>query len=234
MIMKRCLASLVLLGAAAYAADLPLTVSDVVTGPKSHARITNRSNQPVTAWSLAVVTPTASGTHRDVETVDGYLSEATSGLPGSSPRLDRLLPGDARDIELETVPSDATIEVLAVVLDDGTAIGDEPIIAAIFERRVKEREALQAVVDAFNATLPNMPSPSALDELRNRLQALVQRDASVACRAALETVETYRTRAASANPEDVTQALSRYAAFVTSEYELAKKHSQRRVPAHED
>ena len=64
------------------AAESPLMVSDVVTGQASRVRITNTARQPVTAWSLAATTAKAGGgTHREVYTTDGYLSEATHGLP---------------------------------------------------------------------------------------------------------------------------------------------------------
>src|SRR5256885_1637068 len=66
----------------------PVSVSNLVTGPQSHVRLTNTASQPVTAWSLAITTSTgANRTHGEVETVDGYLSEVTRGLPGSSERL---------------------------------------------------------------------------------------------------------------------------------------------------
>ena len=62
---------------------MPLIVSDVTTGASSHVRITNTASQPVTAWSLAVDDriDQAAGTHREVYTTDGYLSEVTHGLP---------------------------------------------------------------------------------------------------------------------------------------------------------
>src|SRR5262249_42760713 len=120
MTMKRCLALILLTGAIAAASDLPLAVSDVVTGPKSHVRITNRSSQPVTAWSLAVIThPDPDRTHREVYTADGYLSEATHGLPGASENVERLLPGQSRELPLDPLPADAKVEVAAVVLGDG-------------------------------------------------------------------------------------------------------------------
>src|SRR5438477_5900922 len=56
------------------AAALPVTVSNLTTGPQSHVRLTNTASQPVTAWSLAITTKTdASRSHREVETADGLL-----------------------------------------------------------------------------------------------------------------------------------------------------------------
>jgi hypothetical protein len=116
---------------------------------------------------------------------------------------------------------------VAVVLDDGTAVGDEQIIAAIFARRLKERDALRAVVDAFRAVLPVEHGRTAVDALRERFTVLLQRDESVPCRAALDATETY---ARAASSDQIDRSLTMYAAFVTREYELALKHSQRKVP----
>jgi hypothetical protein len=209
------------------AADLPLATSRLVVGPNSRVTLTNTADQPVTAWGLATIThPAGGGTHRDVEIADGYLSEATHGLPGATERLERLMPGQSREIALDPVPDGAAVEIIAVVLDDGTALGDEPIIREIFARRVKERDALGAVAGAFRDVLRSEQGVAALDALRSRLTAIAQRDQSLPCRAAIDAVETYRNR--SADPAAIDQSLATYAAFVTREYEIAAKHAQRK------
>src|ERR1700730_609936 len=104
------------------ATDFPLTVGRVVTGSNASVQLTNVGHQPITAWSLATTSLSVDRTHRDIQTVDGYLNEVTGGFPGSSHRLDRLLPSQARAIALDPLPPDATVDVVAVVLDDGTAI----------------------------------------------------------------------------------------------------------------
>jgi len=209
------------------AADLPLTVSHIVTGPASRVTLTNTAAQPVTAWSLATLTHADSArTHREVWTSDGYLSEITHGLPGAIERLERLLPGQAREISMDALPEGATVEVAAVVLDDGTAIGDEHEIQSIFDHRVKERDALRAVVEAFNDVLGTQHGTAAVDALRDKLTAIAQRAESLPCRAALDAVESYRARTATADTID--QSLRTYAAFVTREYDLATKHARRK------
>jgi hypothetical protein len=211
------------------AADLPVTLSQVVTGPSSHVTLTNTAGQAVTAWALATTTRAETGrTRREVETADGYLSEITHGLPGSSERLERLLPRQSRQIALDPLPAGAAVEVIAVVLDDGTAIGDEQVIASIFARRARERDALRAVIDAFNDVLQTRHGAEALDALRDRLTAIAEREQSLPCRAALDAVETYRGRGGSVDAID--QSLRTYAAFVTREYELAAKHAQPKKP----
>jgi len=212
--------------ASAQPAESPLIVSDVVTGNASHVRLTNSGRQPVTAWSLAAITEPAPGrTHREVYTVDGYLSEATHGLPKAAERLERLMPGESRDLPLDPLPSGAKVEVIATVLDDRTAIGDEDALRAIFANRARERDALKSVVDAFNEVLPMLHGADALSALRDRFRALVAREDNVPCHAALDAVQTYQS---SSDPAQIDRSLRTYADFVTREYELAVRHSQRR------
>jgi len=215
--------------AVGVSADLPLSTTDLVTGPNSRVTLTNTADQPVTAWALATVTHPGGGrTHREVEIADGYLSEATHGLPGAAERLERLAPRQSRQIALDPVPQDATVEVVAVVLDDGTALGEEPIIGEIFARRVKERNALGAVAEAFRDVLRSQQGVAALDALRSRLTTIAQREQSLPCRAALDAVEAYRSK--SADPAAIDQSLGVYAAFVTREYQIAAKHAERKTP----
>ena len=210
------------------AADLPLTVSHIVTGSPGRVMLTNTAAQPVTAWSLATIARADNGrTHREVQTVEGYVSEITHGLPGASERLERLLPGQSREVALDALPEGATVEIAAVVLDDGTAMGDEHEIASIFSRRVKERDALRTVVEAFNDVLPTQHGTAAVEALREKLAVIAQRAESLPCRAAFDAVETYRARGGS--PDGIDQSLRTYAAFVTREYELAAKHAQRKT-----
>ena len=157
---------LALISAVFAAAESPLTVSDVVTGPSSHVKLTNTGAQPVTAWSLAATSTSDGRTHREVYSSDGYLSEVTHGLPGANERLERLMPGESRQLPLDPLPAGTTVEVVAAVLADGTALGDEQAIAAIFAHRAKERDALKAVVDAFNDVLPARHGAEALTALR--------------------------------------------------------------------
>jgi hypothetical protein len=135
--------------------------------------------------------------------------------------------GAYRGGPLDSLPPGSTAEVVAVILEDGTGIGDEQIISAIFARRVKERDALRNVVQAFNDVLPSRQGTAALDALRNLFSDLVQRDDSIPCRAALDAVQTYSR---STNADQIDQSLKVYSAFVTREYELALKHSQRKLP----
>ena len=222
----RNLLLLALTASAALAFETPVMISDVVTGAASHVRITNTSRQPVTAWSLAATTePSAGRTHREVYTTDGYLSEITHGLPRAAAQLERLLPGESRELVLDPLPDGAKVHVIAAVLDDGTAVGDEAVLASIFETRAKERDALKAVADTFNAVLPVMHGAEALAALKDRFAALADRDDTVPCRVALDAVQAYPPGALA---DRIDTSLHDYAAFVMREYELAAKHAQRR------
>jgi hypothetical protein len=208
------------------AAEMPLHVSDVVTGPSTHVRLTNTASQAVTAWGLAAISRVRSGgMHREVYTVDGYLSEATHGLPGSTERLERLLPGESREIPLDPLPTGSTVEVVAVVLDDGTALGDENTLNGIFAKRGHERDGLKAVVDAFGDVLSSKHGTEALSSLQQRFAALVQQDDAVPCRAALDAVQQFQRKS---NAEEIDRSLQTYADFVKREYELAAKHAERK------
>jgi len=207
------------------AAAVPLTVSDVVTGPSSHVRLTNTASQPVTAWTLAATTRSDTGRiHREIYTADGYLSELTHGLPGAAERLERLMPGESRQVPLDALQPGTAVDVIAAVLADGTASGEEDAIAAIFAHRARERDALKAVVDAFNDVLPSKHGVEALAALRERFAVLVQQDQSIPCRAALDAVQTYQQKTSA---EDIDTSLRTYAGFVQKEYALAQKHATR-------
>jgi hypothetical protein len=211
---------------AAQAAESPVIISDLVTGEASHVRITNTSRQPVTAWSLAATTEKpGGGTHREVYTTDGYLSEATHGLPKAAERLERLMPAESRELPLDPLAPGARVDVVATVMDDGTAMGDEAAVAAIFANRVKERDALKAVVDVFAAVLPEKHGADALSALRERFTAMVQQNDTVPCHAALDAVQAYERKA---QAPEIDASLRTYADFVNREYQLAAKHSQRR------
>jgi hypothetical protein len=160
-----------------------------------------------------------------VYTSDGYLSEVTHGLPGSNERLERLMPGESRELPLDPLPPGSTVEVIAAVLDDGTAVGEEQTLAAIFAKRAHERDALKAVVDVFADVLPAKHGADALAALRERFAALVQRDNAVPCRAALAAVQTYQQKI---NAEEIDRGLQTYASLVGREYDLAARHAERR------
>ena len=218
--------SIVLSAAVAAAAEMPLKVSDVTTGAQSRVRLTNTASQPVTAWSLAATSQGEGGrTHREVFTVDGYLSELTHGLPGAAEHLERLMPGQSRQVSIDTQPAGTTVEVIAAVLDDGTALGDAQVLGEIFAKRARERDALKAVADAFKDVLPARHGAEALAALKERFSALAQRDDSIPCRAALEAVQTFESKG---TPDQIDQSLRTYADFVTKQYELAAKHAQRK------
>ena len=214
------------LSSAAAAAEMPLKVSDVTTGAQSRVRLTNTASQPVTAWSLAATSQAEGGrTHREVFTVDGYLSELTHGLPGAAEHLERLMPGQSRQVSIDTQPAGTTVDVIAAVLDDGTAIGDAQVLGEIFAKRARERDALKAVADAFKEVLPAKHGADALAALKGRFTALAQRDDSIPCRAALEAVQTFESKG---TPNQIEQSLRTYAEFVTKQYELAARHAQRK------
>jgi hypothetical protein len=225
-IVGRMLVAAAILGSVALAADLPVVAAHLTTGPASHVQLTNTGSQTVNAWSLAVTTPAGSGrSHQVVETVDAYLSEAVRGVAGIPDRLNPLPPGQTREISLDPLPVDATVRVLAVVLEDDTAVGDAGAIRAIFDRRASERDELHRVIETFADVLASGRGIAALQELKRRFDVSVQEE-STPHRAAREAVESYLRRTTAENADQIEQLLRQYIALVERQHELAVRHSR--------
>lgn len=227
--MLRPLLASLLLGSAVYAADLPIVASHLVTGPGSQVELTNAGRQPANAWSLAITTPAGEGrTHQEVRTVDAYLSEATRGVEGFPEKLDRLNAGQTRVIQLDPLPAEASVRIVAVVLEDGTAAGDPAAIKAIFVRRVIDRDELRGVVETFSGVLGSQHGIAALQELKRRFAASSPAEESTPHRAAREAVDSYLQRATAENADQIEQLLRGYVALVERQHELAVRHSQQK------
>src|SRR5262245_12743826 len=151
------------------ALDSPLVARNLVTGPSSHVELVNTGTRAATAWSIAITTPNKDGgLHRVIQTADAYLAEVTRALPRSPEHLDWIRPGQSRDVQLDPQPPDASVRIFAVVLEDGTAIGDPQAIASIFAHRAAERDSLKRVADTFQSVLAAKKGKAALEELRAR------------------------------------------------------------------
>jgi len=226
---QRILAVLTLASAAVLGTDgLPLIARHLVTGPSSQVEMANTGTRAITAWSLGITThPEEGKIHRVIHTGDAYLAEVTRDLPRSSPHLDWLPPGQSRVLPLDPQPADATVAVMAVVLDDGTALGEPKILEEIFAKRIAERDALHTVVDTFNAVLPAKRGAAAVDELKTRFAALPQSGESTPIRSAREAVDAFAQKAAS-NADEADHSLRTYAAFVQRQYDVAAKHAVRK------
>jgi hypothetical protein len=212
----------------ARAADMPVVANRLVTGPVSHVDLTNTSAQPVTAWTLVLTTKEADGRVRQsTETIDAYLSEVTRDL-AIPDKVDRLMPGQTREIMLDPISAGTTAEITAVILEDGMAIGDRDTIASVFEHRAKERDQLREVVQVFDAVLPSSRGAAALDDLKRRFAAGSSPEESAAHRAAREAVDAYLQRESPANEDAIDQLIRRYADIVSREYQLAERHSHQK------
>jgi hypothetical protein len=224
-----CLAALLTLAPVLLAGGLPVVARNFVTGPSSQVELVNTGNRAVTAWSLGITThPEEGKIHRVIHTGDAYLAEVTRDLPRSSPHLDWLLPGQSRVLPLDPQPADATVEVMAVVLDDGTALGESQILNEIFGKRIAERDELHRVVDIFNAVLPTKRGAAVIEELKNRFNESSPGQESTPHRSAREAVDAFAQRAAAGRADEADQSLRTYAAFVRRQYEVAARHSVRK------
>src|SRR5438046_3711152 len=141
--------------------DFPVT-GRIISGPPPQVELTNTANRAVTAWAFAVVSPTATGAHREVHSADVYLSDVTRDLPRSNPHLDWLRPGQQRTIPIDAAPAGASVQLVALVFEDGTAVGEPDTIAGFFTQRAAERDELKRVVDRFNGALQTKHGVAAL------------------------------------------------------------------------
>ena len=121
------------------------------------------------------------------------------------------MPGESRELALNPLPPGAKVEVIATILEDTTAIGDEAALGSIFAHRTQERDAMKAVVDAFNEVLTTLHGVEALTALRDRLAALVARGDNVPCHAALDAVQAFQQKT---DAEAIDASLRNYAEFV--------------------
>jgi hypothetical protein len=208
-------------------ADLPLTIGAVAPGA-TQVELRNAATQPINAWAFAISSPNASGgIHRVFHSSDVYLSEVTGGLQGAEPHLRLLQAGEKRTVPIDPLPAGASVQVVAVVLDDNTAFGDDQTIASFFEKRVAERDGLKQVVDTFNAALQSQRGMAALQDLKRRFAVAGDAAESVPHRSARLAVDAWLQRTG-ASDDDVDRSLRTYADFVTKQYAAAAKHAQRK------
>lgn len=209
------------------AAELPLT-AHLVEGSPPRVELVNVGAQPVTAWSVAIVSPNEQGgVHRETHTADVYLSEVTRGLPRSEEHLDWLRPGQSRALPIDAAPRGARVEVVAVILADGTALGDAPTLEAWFAHRAAERDELGHVVETFNAVLEHARGVAALQALKARFES----DGSPGSgpgSSARDAVDAYLARANAGHEGEADRSIRLYAAFVTRQYDLAVQHARRK------
>jgi hypothetical protein len=208
-----------------WAGDFPASIR-VVPGPPPHVELTNTGSQPITAWSFTVSTPSTTGTHREAHSADVYLSEVTSHLPGAAPHLDRIMPGQSRSLPIDAAGAGASAEITALVLQDGTAVGDPTAVKTFFDHRATERDQLHAVSETFRAVLAEKRGAAALAELKQKLQA--GPGDSAPHRTAREAVDALLSKAQAGNEDEADRSARRYAEFVTKQYDTAVAHSRKK------
>ena len=204
--------------------DFPATVR-VMPGSPARVELTNTGSQPITAWSFTVSTPTATGVHRETHSADVYLSEVTGNLPGAQPHLDRIMPGQSRALPIDAAAPDATVQLTALVLQDGTGVGDSATLKTFFDKRATERDQLRDVSEAFRTVLAAKRGAAALAELKQQLQAGGD---SVPRRTAREAVDTFLQKSQAGDEEGADRSARMYADFVKKQYDVAVAHSRKR------
>lgn len=116
----------------------PLTITPVASDATRHTftlRITNTSGKAITAYAYELRFPSREGSPLLAQPqVDGFLVADLRPL---------LAPGESReDVRGLNVPlSDVAIGAVAVVFEDTTTAGDQPLADVILERRAATRDA---------------------------------------------------------------------------------------------
>jgi hypothetical protein len=211
---------------AVYAPEFPAAIR-IMAGAPPRIELTNTGTQPITAWSFTVSTPKANGAHHETHTADVYLSEVTGKLPGAEPHLDRIMPGQSRALPIDAASPGATVEIAALVLQDGTALGDATVIKTFFEHRGLERDQLRAVAETFRTVLAAKRGTAALADLKQQLQSSAGGE-SVPQRTARDAVDALLRKAQGGNEDEADRSARAYGEFVTRQYDAAVAHSRRK------
>ena len=201
----------------------------VVEGTPPAVELTNTGSRPITAWSFAVTSPNAQGgTHHETHTADVYLSAVTRDLPRSPEHLDWLQPGRRVRVPIDAAPPNASVELVAVIFADRTAIGDPQIIHAFFEHRGVERDQLRDVSNVMESVLKTQRGVDALNAIDAQL--VHNNPESVPHRTARDAVAAYLAAPVGTSGRDdaLDQQIRQYAAFVKKQYELAAEHAEPR------
>jgi hypothetical protein len=213
------------LAALVFAPEFPATVRLLPGSPR--VEVTNTGTQAITAWSFAVSTPNAGSVHRETHTADVYLSEVTGTLPGAEPHLDRILPGQSRALPIDAAGPDASVQIIALVLQDGTALGDPAVITSLFAHRALERDQLRAVSETFRTVLGAKRGIAALTELKQQFQSAAGEE-SRPRRAAHDAVDALLRKAQAGSEDEADRSARRYGEFVSRQYETAVTHARRK------
>src|SRR5262245_15335094 len=203
----------------------PATIR-VMAGSPARVELTNTGTQPITAWSFTVATPTATGVHREGHSADVYLSEVTGNLPGAQPHLDRIMPGQSRALPVDAAGADASVQLIALILQDGTGLGDPAALKAFFDHRATEREQLRQVNEVFHTVLASKRGMAALEDLRERLRSGI--DESEPLRTAREAVDALLQKAKAGSEDDADRSVRTYADFVAKQYDTAVAHAPKK------
>ena len=205
--------------------QFPATIR-VMAGSPARVELTNTGTQPITAWSFTVATPTATGVHREGHSADVYLSEVTGNLPGAQPHLDRIMPGQSRPLPVDVAGADASVQLTALILQDGTGLGDPAALKAFFDHRATEREQLRQVAEVFQTVLAAKRGIAALEDLRERLRSGI--DDSEPLRTAREAVDALFQKAKAGSEDDADRSVRTYADFVAKQYNTAVAHAPKK------
>jgi hypothetical protein len=130
-------------------------------------------------------------------------------------------------LPVDSASAGATVAISALVLQDGTALGDAAVIKTLFDHRALERDQLRSVAETFRMVLVAKRGTAALADLKQQLQALAGGD-SVPHRTALDAVDALLRKAQAGSEDEADRSARAYAEFVTKQYDAAVAHSRKK------
>ena len=162
----------------AYAQTLPVSLSNVSTLPSGQIKyvLTNTDTQPITAWAIRLRERASDGQAVDVvAATDKHIVDSRRGIDADD-RLNEnwLMPQIPRDFTFggqhSTTPQ---LTAVAIVLADGTAYGDDSIIAEIFRSRALARDTRRDILAKLREVQSQVHGVQALREAQSRLSTPV-------------------------------------------------------------
>jgi hypothetical protein len=127
---------------------------------------------------------------------------------------------------VDAAGADASVQLTALILQDGTGLGDPAALKAFFDHRATEREQLRQVNEVFHTVLASKRGMAALEDLRERLRSGI--DVSEPLRTAREAVDALLQKAKAGSEDDADRSVRTYADFVAKQYNTAVAHAPKK------
>jgi hypothetical protein len=213
--------------------EVPVVIHDAqLKSDRLELELVNNGPSPATAWTIDVnVHRTVGGPSRHSSIgIDNYTVDAVRGLvPAKEVDAKFPQPGQPYAFSImgsfESVPE---VHVVAVVLEDGTAYGDQDVVRQVFERRTAERDAAQSVLAELRGVQRSKRGMAALVDAKARMAIPLANSPGAGMWRLADQNLALKIREAEAGRTDPDLALASVIDTVGREYQAAIKHSVKR------